>query len=150
MHVCRWSCWRHQVPCVAATVIHIAAATVARTISSCADVLHLQAYLTGELAATKKLTPGVMATIKALALVERANDVMRQKRPVALPPEAFYNELIRLAESAPSLPPCCRCGGRSADNVDQRSCCWQAAGICPGAVELRFPASGNGSTNMLG
>jgi hypothetical protein len=38
-----------------------------------------------------------MAAIKALALVERANDVMRQKRPATLPPEAFYNELIRHA-----------------------------------------------------
>lgn len=38
-----------------------------------------------------------MAAIKALALVERANDVMRQKRPATLPPEAFYNELIRRA-----------------------------------------------------
>jgi hypothetical protein len=56
---------------------------------------HVQAYLTGELAATKRLTAGVMAAIKALALVERANDVMRQKRASALPPEAFYNELIR-------------------------------------------------------
>jgi hypothetical protein len=59
----------------------------------------MQAYLTGELAATKRLTAGVMAAIKALALVERANDVMRQKRPSTLPPEAFYNELIRRAHA---------------------------------------------------
>ncbi len=49
-----------------------------------------QAYLTGELTVTKKLTAGVMAAIKVLAVVEQANQLARR-----LPPEAFYNELIR-------------------------------------------------------
>lgn len=52
----------------------------------------LQAYLTAELMATKKLTTNVMNVIKVLALVENANQVCR-----LLPPEAFYNELIRCA-----------------------------------------------------
>ena len=55
-------------------------------------VLPLQQYLTDELAATKKLTVGVMNTIKVLAKVEEANQIGRQ-----LPPDAFYNDLIRRA-----------------------------------------------------
>lgn len=61
----------------------------------------LQQYLTDELFVTKKLTVSVMNVIKVLAKVEEANQLGRQ-----LPPEAFYNELIR---SDPSLFPClCR------------------------------------------
>jgi len=52
-------------------------------------VAPLQAYLTAELCATKKLTAAVMNAIKVLALVEEANAAGR-----ALPPDAFYNELI--------------------------------------------------------
>ena len=48
-----------------------------------------QAYLTSELCVTKKLTVSVMNTIKVLALVDEANAAGR-----ALPPDAFYNELI--------------------------------------------------------
>jgi alpha-tubulin suppressor-like RCC1 family protein len=50
----------------------------------------LQRYLTDELYATKKLTVHVMNAIKVLAAVEEANQLGRR-----LPPEAFYNELIR-------------------------------------------------------
>lgn len=50
----------------------------------------LQWYLTDELYATKKLTVAVMNAIKVLALVEESNQLGRK-----LPPEAFYNELIR-------------------------------------------------------
>ena len=50
----------------------------------------LHKYLTDELYATKKLTISVMNVIKVLAKVEEANQLGRQ-----LPPEAFYNELIR-------------------------------------------------------
>lgn len=53
-------------------------------------VIPLQHFLTSELARTKKLTTEVMDTIKVLAKVEEANQLGRQ-----LPPEAFYNELIR-------------------------------------------------------
>ena len=53
-------------------------------------VLPLQQYLTDELFVTKKLTVSVMNVIKVLAKVEEANQLGRQ-----LPPEAFYNELIR-------------------------------------------------------
>ena len=42
-----------------------------------------------------------MAAIKALAVVEQANQLSR-----GLPPEAFYNELIRLAVLI------CACAGR--------------------------------------
>lgn len=59
----------------------------------------LQLYLTDELFATKKLTVSVMNVIKVLARVEEANQIGRK-----LPPEAFYNELIRSA--APCLPLC--------------------------------------------
>lgn len=52
----------------------------------------LQQYLTDELFVTKKLTVSVMNVIKVLAKVEEANQLGRQ-----LPPEAFYNELIRSA-----------------------------------------------------
>jgi ubiquitin-protein ligase E3 A len=52
-------------------------------------VAPLQAFLTAELCATKKLTAAVMHAIKVLALVEEANAAGR-----ALPPDAFYNELI--------------------------------------------------------
>ena len=52
-------------------------------------VAPLQRYLTDELAATKELTVSVMNAIKVLAAVEAAN---RETR--ALPPDAFYNELI--------------------------------------------------------
>lgn len=52
----------------------------------------LQQYLTDELFATKKLTVSVMNVIKVLARVEEANQIGRK-----LPPEAFYNELIRFA-----------------------------------------------------
>ncbi|MCJ1422701.1 hypothetical protein MMC29_000581 [Sticta canariensis] len=63
----------------------------------------LQQYLTEELVVTKKLTVGVMNTIKVLAKVEEANQLGRQ-----LPPEAFYNQLIRcgggvLTRSAASI-----------------------------------------------
>lgn len=54
-------------------------------------VVPLQQYLTDELFVTKKLTVSVMNVIKVLAKVEEANQLGRQ-----LPPEAFYNELIRL------------------------------------------------------
>ena len=50
----------------------------------------LQQYLTDELFVTKKLTVSVMNVIKVLAKVQAANQLGRQ-----LPPEAFYNELIR-------------------------------------------------------
>ena len=50
----------------------------------------LQRYLTTELVVTKKLTVSVMNTIKVLAKIEEANQIGRK-----LPPEAFYNELIR-------------------------------------------------------
>ena len=50
----------------------------------------LQQYLTDELVVTKKLTVSVMNTIKVLAKVEEANQLGR-----LLPPEAFYNQLIR-------------------------------------------------------
>lgn len=50
----------------------------------------LQKYLTDELSSTKKLTVSVMNSIKVLSKVEEANQVGR-----LLPPEAFYNELIR-------------------------------------------------------
>ncbi len=54
----------------------------------------LQQYLTDELFATKKLTVSVMNVIKVLARVEEANQIGRK-----LPPEAFYNELIRSGAS---------------------------------------------------
>lgn len=57
----------------------------------------LQEFLTRELSETKKLTAEVMSTIKALAIVEQSNHVNRH-----LPPEAFYNDLIRL--KLPPLP----------------------------------------------
>lgn len=50
----------------------------------------LQRYLTDELYATKKLTVSVMNVIKVLAVVEEGNQLGRK-----MPPEAFYNELIR-------------------------------------------------------
>lgn len=50
----------------------------------------LQDYLTSELMVTKKLTVSVMNVIKVLAKVEEANQLGRN-----LPPDAFYNELIR-------------------------------------------------------
>ena len=50
----------------------------------------LQQYLTDELSTTKKLTVSVMNSIKVLAKVEEANQLGRQ-----LPPESFYNYLIR-------------------------------------------------------
>ena len=50
----------------------------------------LQQYLTDELSTTKKLTQSVMNTIKVLAKVDEANQLGRQ-----LPPDAFYNYLIR-------------------------------------------------------
>ena len=52
----------------------------------------LQQYLTDELFVTKKLTVSVMNVIKVLAKVEEANQIGRK-----LPPEAFYNDLIRWA-----------------------------------------------------
>jgi hypothetical protein len=52
----------------------------------------LQDYLTSELMVTKKLTVSVMNVIKVLAKVEEANQLGRK-----LPPDAFYNELIRWA-----------------------------------------------------
>lgn len=53
-------------------------------------VAPMQSYLTKELMATKKLTIGVMNAIKVLAKVEEANQVGRN-----LPPDGFYNQLIR-------------------------------------------------------
>lgn len=53
----------------------------------------LQQYLTDELSTTKKLTVSVMNSIKVLAKVEEANQLGRQ-----LPPESFYNYLIRYAD----------------------------------------------------
>ena len=50
----------------------------------------LQRYLITELVVSKKLTVSVMNTIKVLAKIEEANQIGRK-----LPPEAFYNELIR-------------------------------------------------------
>lgn len=63
----------------------------------------MQEFLTAELSATKKLTNEVMAAIKVLALAEQANQINRR-----LPPEAWYNELIRhdsiqLRSDRPSL-----------------------------------------------
>ena len=55
----------------------------------------LQGYLTSELVVTKKLTVSVMNVIKVLAKVEEANQLGR-----SLPPEAFYNELIRCCSVA--------------------------------------------------
>eukprot|EP00210_Caulerpa_lentillifera_P001329 g1279.t1 len=53
-------------------------------------VIHpLQAYVTKELTATKKLTVTVMNAIKVLSKVHEANEKGRK-----LPPEAFYNQLI--------------------------------------------------------
>ena len=57
----------------------------------------LQQYLTDELSTTKKLTVSVMNSIKVLAKVEEANQLGRQ-----LPPESFYNYLIRYV-----IPPRC-------------------------------------------
>ena len=54
----------------------------------------LQQYLTDELVVTKKLTVSVMNTIKVLAKVEEANQLGR-----LLPPDAFYNQLIRCPTS---------------------------------------------------
>ncbi len=49
----------------------------------------------------KKLTSSIMAVIKVLARVEAAN----QLAGGPLPPEAFYNTLIRCARSrAPAVP----------------------------------------------
>ena len=59
----------------------------------------LQQYLTDELFVTKKLTVSVMNVIKVLAKVEEANQLGRQ-----LPPEAFYNELIRSALLTAAVP----------------------------------------------
>ena len=59
----------------------------------------LQQYLTDELFVTKKLTVSVMNVIKVLAKVEEANQLGRQ-----LPPEAFYNELIRSAPITAAVP----------------------------------------------
>jgi hypothetical protein len=62
----------------------------------------LQQYLTDELSTTKKLTVSVMNSIKVLAKVEEANQLGRQ-----LPPEAFYNLLIRsVTASMHCLPGC--------------------------------------------
>lgn len=58
----------------------------------------LQQYLTDELSTTKKLTVSVMNSIKVLAKVEEANQLGRQ-----LPPEAFYNLLIRFPLPPPLL-----------------------------------------------
>lgn len=55
-------------------------------------VAPIQSYLTKELMATKKLTISVMNAIKVLAKVEEANQVGRK-----LPPDGFYNQLIRCA-----------------------------------------------------
>lgn len=63
-------------------------------------VMPLQQYLTDELFVTKKLTVSVMNVIKVLAKVEEANQLGRQ-----LPPEAFYNELIRSVATSPLPPP---------------------------------------------
>jgi len=49
--------------------------------------------LTKELMATKKLTISVMNAIKMLAKVEEANQLSR-----LLPPDAFYNTLIRCSQ----------------------------------------------------
>ncbi len=51
----------------------------------------MQAFITKELAAVKKLTSSIMAVIKVLARVEAAN----QLAGGPLPPECFYNTLIR-------------------------------------------------------
>ena len=59
----------------------------------------LQQYLTDELFVTKKLTVSVMNVIKVLAKVEEANQIGRK-----LPPEAFYNELIRWAALRLQVP----------------------------------------------
>ena len=47
---------------------------------------------------TKKLTGNVMAAIKTMAVVDQANQLGR-----VLPPEAFYNELIRSVTTVPVL-----------------------------------------------
>ncbi len=47
--------------------------------------------------ATKKLTVSVMNAIKVIAKVEEANQVGR-----ALPPDAFYNQLIRCGPGQPT------------------------------------------------
>ena len=56
----------------------------------------LQQYLTDQLSTTKKLNVHVMNSIKVLAKVAEANQLGRQ-----LPPEAFYNELIRCRPAGP-------------------------------------------------
>ena len=61
----------------------------------------LQDYLTSELMVTKKLTVSVMNVIKVLAKVEEANQLGRK-----LPPDAFYNELIRCCLVLLSLCSC--------------------------------------------
>ena len=58
----------------------------------------LQQYLTDELVVTKKLTVSVMNTIKVLAKVEEANQLGR-----LLPPDAFYNQLIRCLTRASTI-----------------------------------------------
>ena len=63
----------------------------------------LQQYLTDELFVTKKLTVSVMNVIKVLAKVEEANQIGRK-----LPPEAFYNELIRWAAMLLQVPCICQ------------------------------------------
>ena len=67
----------------------------------------LQDYLTSELMVTKKLTVSVMNVIKVLAKVEEANQLGRK-----LPPDAFYNELIRHGPCLnPINQPQCHCSG---------------------------------------
>ncbi|MEW5307247.1 MAG: hypothetical protein WDW36_009655 [Sanguina aurantia] len=52
-------------------------------------VAPMQAFLTQELAVTKRLTIGVMNVIKVLSYVEQATAISS-----SLPPDAFYNSLI--------------------------------------------------------
>ena len=69
----------------------------------------LQRYLTTELVVTKKLTVSVMNTIKVLAKIEEANQIGRK-----LPPEAFYNELIRYITA-------CQCTSQVTTSAQRRT-----------------------------
>lgn len=60
----------------------------------CTSAAHCSLWY-GVLQVTKKLTTQVMSAIKALAVVYQASQLGS-----VLPPEAFYNELIRCAASS--------------------------------------------------
>ena len=63
----------------------------------CWHVIHAKVQRYGwRVQETKKLTGNVMAAIKTMAVVDQANQLGR-----VLPPEAFYNELIRCCSCCP-------------------------------------------------